>query len=121
MLGTKTGDQLRERIDNKLLTVQEIAILEKAFLQTFAKQESLQRIYGSGQSARVMIDLHIPQIRQEALLCLRSLYQTETAQLDKATEGLNQEETPQQNEVKRLIQHYVHKGRTPPGLSKSDT
>jgi len=120
VLGVRTGDQLLERVENGLLSVQEIAILEKAFLQTFAKQGSLQRVYGSGPGAAVMIDLHIPQIRQEALVLLRRLHQTELEHLDKATESLNHEETPQHNEVKRLIQHYVHNRHQPPGMSKSD-
>lgn len=117
VLGVTSGDQLQARIDNKLLTVQEIAILEKAFLQTFAKQASLQLVYGKGQGAGVMIDLHIPQIRREALDSLRRLHQSQPEQLDKATAGLNQEETPQHNEVTRLVQHYIYRRHNPPGLS----
>jgi len=120
VLGVNSTDQLLQRIDNKRLTVQEIAILEKAFLQTFAKGKALQHVYGAGQSARVMIDLHIPQIRQEALVLLRRLHQTELERLDKATEALNQEETPQHSEVKRLILHYVHRRHDPPDMSKAE-
>jgi len=120
VLGVKSTDQLLQRVDNKRLTVQEIALVEKAFLQTFAKGKALQHVYGSGQSARVMIDLHIPQIRQEALAVLRRLHQSERAYLDKATASLNQEETPQHNEVKRLILHYVYHRHDPPDLSKAD-
>ncbi len=120
MLGVKTMDQLLGRIEDKLLTVQEISILEKAFLQTFAKMKSLQQVYGAAQGAGVMIDLHIPQIRQEALVSLRRLHQADLERLDKATESLNQEETPQHNEVKRLVMHYIHRGNAPPDISKSE-
>jgi hypothetical protein len=120
VLGVNSTDKLLQRTDNKLLTVQEIALLEKAFLQTFAKGKALQHVYGSGQSARVMIDLHTPQIRQEALLVLRRLHRSEREYLDKATGSLNQEETPQHNEVKRLILHYVYHRHDPPDIAKAD-
>ncbi len=116
MLGVESGGQLHKRIDDRLLTNQEIIILEKAFLQTFAKRESLERIYGRGEAAGLMMDLHVPQIRREALGLLRRSHQTQLKHLDEATEALNEEETPQHNEVKRLIEHYVHHRHDPPSL-----
>jgi len=116
VLGVESGGQLQKRIDDRLLTVQEVIILEKAFLQTFAKRESLERIYGRGEAAGLMMDLHVPQIRREALTLLRRSHQTQLKHLDEATEALNEEETPQHHEVKRLIEHYVHHRHDPPGL-----
>jgi hypothetical protein len=114
MLGVENAAQLHRRIDDKLLTTQEIIILEKAFLQTFAKRKSLQRVYGQGEEAEMMIDLHVPQVRREALTMLRRSYESQPKRLDQATSELNEEETPQQSEVRRLIEHYVHHRHDPP-------
>jgi hypothetical protein len=114
MLGVESGAQLEKRVQDRLLTTQEILILEKAFLQTFAKRESLGRIYGRDKDAGLMMDLHVPQIRREALALLRKLRQTEPEPLDDATQALNDEETPQNSQVKRLIEHYVHHQHDPP-------
>ncbi len=113
-LGVKDAAHLRERVEDKLLTTQEILVLEKAFLQTFAKRESLARIYGQGKDAGLMMDLHVPQIRRETLALLRRLQQTEPELLGDATQALNEEETPQNNQVKKLIEHYVHHRHDPP-------
>lgn len=114
MLGVESGTQLDERVEDRLLTTQEILILEKAFLQTFAKRESLGHIYGRDKDAGLMMDLHVPQIRREALAMLRKLRQTEPEPLEDATQALNDEETPQNSQVKRLIEHYVHHRHDPP-------
>ncbi len=114
LLGVESGTQLDKRVQDRLLTTQEILILEKAFLQTFAKRESLGRIYGRDKDAGLMMDLHVPQIRREALALLRKLRQTEPEPLDDATQALNEEETPQNSQVKRLIEHYVHHRHDPP-------
>jgi hypothetical protein len=118
LLGVDSGAQLLQRAEDRLLTVQEIIVLEKAFLQTFAKSQSLGRVYGQGQSAGFMMDLHLPQIRRETLALLRAQHQTEPARLDEATEALNDEETPQHGEVKKLIQHYVHHRHEPPSMEE---
>ena len=114
LLGVESGTQLDKRIEDRLLTTQEILILEKAFLQTFAKRELLVRIYGPDKDAGLMMDLHVPQIRREALELLRKLRQTEPEPLDDATQTLNEEETPQNSQVRRLIEHYVHQRHDPP-------
>jgi hypothetical protein len=114
LLGVESGTQLDKRVEDRLLTTQEILILEKAFLQTFAKRESLGRLYGRDQGAGLMMDLHVPQIRREALALLRKLRQTEPEPLEDATQALNDEETPQNSQVKRLIEHYVHHKHDPP-------
>ena len=97
---------MHRRIEDRLLTTQEIIVLEKAFLQTFAKRESLVRIYGQGQEAGLIMDAHVPEIRRESLALLRRLHQTEPDRLDTATEALNEEETPRNGLVKKLIEHY---------------
>lgn len=118
VLGAETTAQLHGRIDDRLLTIQEIIVLQKAFLQTFAKRESLQRVYGHGADAGLMMDVHLPEIRREALALLRQLHQAEPKRFDRATEELNEDETPQHNEASRLIEHYVNQRRNPPGLDK---
>jgi len=114
MLGVDGGAQLHKRVEDRLLTIQEIIVLEKAFLQTFAKRESLARVYGQGAKAALMIDMHVPEMRREALTVLRQVHQVQLTQLDRATETLNEEETPQNGQIKRLIEHYVHHGHNPP-------
>ncbi len=114
LLGVKDAAHLHKRVDDKQLTTQEILVLEKAFLQTFAKRESLARIYGQGKDAGLMMDLHVPQIRRETLALLRQLQQTEPEPLGDATQALNEEETPQNSQVKKLIEHYVHHRHDPP-------
>jgi len=114
MLGVDGAGQLHKRVDDRLLTIQEILILEKAFLQTFAKRESLQRVYGRGEEASLMMDMHLPEIRRETLLLLRKCHQAQPSHLDRATEALNEEETPQNNQVRKLIEHYVHQRHDPP-------
>jgi hypothetical protein len=106
LLGVENTAQLHKRVEDRLVTAQEIIILEKAFLQTFAKPESLVRIYGRGQEAGVMVDAHVPEIRREARALLRRLHRTEPERLAAATETLNEEETPQNGLVKKLIEHY---------------
>lgn len=118
MLGVESGPQLHTRIGDKLLTIQEIIILAKAFLQTLAKRESLTRVYGQGGKATLMMDMHTPEIRREALALLRECHQMQARQLDRATETLNEEETPQSGQVRKLIEHYVHHGHNPPGTSE---
>jgi hypothetical protein len=115
LLGGQDDAQLHRRVEDGWLTVQEIVILEKTFLQTFAKRESLGHVYGRDTEAALMMDLHLPQIRREALALLRRLRQTEPEPLDDATQALNEEETPQNGQVKRLIEHYVHHRHDPPG------
>lgn len=114
LLGAKDGSQLQERVEEGRLTLEEIVVLEKAFLQTFAKLDSLGSIYGHGEGARVMLELHTPQIRSETLVLLRRCYHSEHARLDRTTETLDSEETPQRHEVARLIQHYVIQRHDPP-------
>ena len=114
MLGVESGDQLQKRVADRLLTTQEIIVLEKTFLQTFAKKEALGHIYGRDKDAGLMMDLHVPQIRRHTLTLLRELHQAEPEPLDDATQTLNDEETPQNGQVKRLIEHYVHHRHDPP-------
>jgi hypothetical protein len=114
MLGVDRDDQLQKRVENKLLTTQEIIVLEKAFLQTFAKKEALGYVYGRDRDAGLMMDLHVPQIRRETLALLRRLHEAQPEPLDDATQTLNDEETPQNGQVKRLIEHYVHHRHDPP-------
>jgi hypothetical protein len=118
LLGTESTAQLRRRVEDRLLTIQEIIILEKAFLQTFAKRESLSRVYGQGQKAGLIMDVHVPEIRREALALLRQVQRSEPKRFARATEELNEEETPQHNEVRRLIEHYVTGGHEPPDLQR---
>ncbi len=119
MLGVESGPQLQQRVDDRLLTIQELLVLEKALLQTFAKRESLKHVYGHGEGVELMIDVHIPEIRRESLSLLRQSHETEPKRLDSATETLNEEETPLNSGVKRLIEHYVHHGHNPPDTSKN--
>ncbi len=114
MLGVAHRAELDRRIEARLLNVQEIVLLEKAFLQTFAKRGSLERVYGRGADAGLMMDLHVPQLRRETLALLRRLHETEPDRLARATQALNDEETPQHNEVRRLIGQYVDHRREPP-------
>ena len=51
--------------------------------------------------------MHVPEIRREALALLRLSHKTESARLDTATEALNEEETPRNNQVQKLIEHYM--------------
>jgi hypothetical protein len=118
LLGVESTGQLRRRIETRFLVPQEIVILEKAFLQTFAKRESLLRIYGRGEAARLMLELHVPQIRRETLLLLRGLHEADAGRLNDATQILDEEETPQNHQVRRLIEHYVHHRHDPPGAEK---
>jgi hypothetical protein len=118
LLGVESTGQLRRRIETRFLVPQEIVILEKAFLQTFAKRESLLRIYGRGEAARLMLELHVPQIRRETLLLLRGLHEADAGRLNDATQVLDEEETPQNHQVRRLIEHYVHHRHDPPGAEK---
>ena len=119
MLGVKSTDQLHERVEKKLLTGQEIIILEKAFLQTFAKREVLQQLYGHDANASVMIDLNASEIQKETLALLRQTHQTEAQDLDQATEFLDEKETPQRHEVARLIEHFVHHSHLPHNLEST--
>jgi hypothetical protein len=114
LLGVRSGEQLQKRVEGRLLTIQEIVALEKAFLQTFAKRESLGHVYGRDKDAGLMMDLHVPVIRRETLSLLRTLHQAEPEHLDDATQMLNDEETPQNGQVKRLIEHYIHHRHDPP-------
>jgi len=108
LLGVADTAQLHRRVADRLLTTQEIVILEKVFLQTFARRESLVRIYKRPeQEAGLMIDVHIPEIRREALALLRQLHQTEPGPLDTATDALNEEETPRNGQVKKIVEHYM--------------
>jgi hypothetical protein len=106
VLGVENTAQLCKRIDERLLTTQEIVILEKAFLQTLAKRESLVRIYGRGQQAELMVDEHVPEVRRETLALIQRLHRTQPDRLAAATETLNDEETPRNGLVKKLIEHY---------------
>ncbi len=114
MLGVKTGQDLQKRVEDRLLTIQEIIILQKAFLQTFAKKHSLASVYGQGEDAELMMNLHTPQIRREALALLRRCHRTEPHLFDRATEELDEQETGAHHEVTRLIRHYVHERQEPP-------
>ncbi len=116
MLGVTTTDQLQGRVQNKLLTQQEIMILAKAFLQTFAKRPMLARIYGSTKEAGLVIDLHIPQIKRNTLLMLRSIHQADTKPFAQAIRALDKQETPANHEVIKLVRHYVQDGHTPKGI-----
>jgi hypothetical protein len=115
LLGVESTGQLLKRIENRFLVAQEIIVLEKAFLQTFAKRESLLRLYGQGEAARLMMELHVPQIRRETLLLLRRLHQVDAGRLNDAMQALDEEETPQNHQVRRLIEHYIHHRHDPPG------
>lgn len=117
VLGVAHRTELDRRIEGRLLNVQEIVLLEKAFLQTFAKKSSLERVYGRGADAGLMIDLHVPQLRRETLTLLRRLHETEPDRLARATQALNEEETPEHNEVRRLIEQYVSRRREPPEVT----
>ncbi len=119
MLGVENSPQLHQRVDDRLLTIQELLVLEKAFLQTLAKRESLKHVYGHGEGVELMIDVHVPEIRRESLSLLRQSHQTEPKRLDSATETLNEEETPLNSGVKRLIEHCVHHGHNPPDTGKN--
>jgi len=116
MLGVADGDGLQKRVEDRRLSIQEIVILAKAFLQTFAKRHSLEHVYGSGAQAELMMDMHVPQIRRESLALLRRSHETEPDRFDRAAKALNEEETPQHNEVRRLIEHYVNQQHDPLGL-----
>ncbi|MHC4520219.1 MAG: hypothetical protein ACYTAS_16635, partial [Planctomycetota bacterium] len=116
LLGVESAAGLARRIEDRLLTIQEIVALQKAFLQTFAKRPSLQHVYGQGQDADLMIDMHIPQIRRESLGLLRRLHETEPSRFDRATSTLNEEETPKHNQVTKLMEHYIHHRHEPPGI-----
>lgn len=111
MLGVKSGSSLAQRVEDGLLTIQEIIVLQKAFLQTFAKKTSLGHVYGQGEEAELMMNLHVPQIRREALAVLRRCHETEPALLKRATRELDEQETPEHHEVVRLIGHYVQQRR----------
>ncbi|MCU0915241.1 MAG: hypothetical protein MUC88_11845 [Planctomycetes bacterium] len=113
LFGVESGDQLRQRIEDKLLTTQEIVLLEKTFLQTFGKREVLVRVYGQDKAAGMMMDLHLPQMRREALALLRRLHEVEPDRLDDATQALNDEETPKNGQIKRLIERYVQQRQDP--------
>lgn len=117
VLGVRDMAELRRRVAGRLLNIQEIITLEKAFLQTFAKRPSLERVYGDGADAALMMDLHIPQLRRETLALLRRLHETEPERVDRATQALNEEETPQHNEVRRWIEKYVYRRSEPPGVT----
>ena len=64
-----------------------------------------------------MINLHTPQIRREALALLRRCHETELKRFDRATQELNDEETPQHHEVTKLIRHYIHHRHDPPEMT----
>jgi hypothetical protein len=116
MLGVAEGPALTKRVEDGWLTIQEIIILQKAFLQTFAKKESIEHVYGHGKDTELMMNLHIPQIRREALGLLRRLAASESVLFDRAAKALNEEETPQHNEVVKLVEHYVRHHHDPPGI-----
>lgn len=122
MLGVEDTRQLHKRVEEGLLSTQEIVLVEKAFLQTFAKQHLLERLYTQGlpaddkqapsdpaAEAALMIEQHVPEIRREALGVLRLSQRTEPGRLDTATDALNEDETPRNGQVKMLIEHYVKK------------
>ena len=116
MLGVETTAQLQRRVESRWLGVQEIILLQKAFLQTFAKRHCLALVYGDGEQAELMIDMHVPQIRRESLALLRRSHETEPERFDRATLALNEAETPQQNQVRRLIEHYINHRNEPPAI-----
>ena len=118
MLGVKSGQSLQKRVEARLLTIQEIIVVQKAFLQTFAKQNSLGYVYGQGEEAELMMNLHVPQIRREALALLRRCHETEPGLFDRAAQELDEEETPEHHEVTRLIRHYIHQGHEPPEVRR---
>jgi hypothetical protein len=107
MLGVERGDQLQRRVAERLLSIQETIILEKVFLQTFARRDKLTPVYGKGEAAGLMRDVHVPEIRRQSLAFLRRLHETEPGRLDAATEALDEEETPRNHQVHTLIQRYV--------------
>ena len=109
MLGVENGSELLGRVDQRLLTVQEAIILEKAFLQTFARRGSLEHVYGHDEDAALMMDIHVPDIQRQSLVLLRRLNQVQPDCLAAATETLNEEETPQNGQVLKLIEHYVQR------------
>ena len=115
-LGVDSAAALARRIEERRLTIQEIVVIQKAFLQTFAKRPSLLNVYGQGQDADLMIDMHIPQIRRESLGLLRRLHETEPSRFDRATRTLNEEETPKHNQVTKLMEYYIHHRHKPPGI-----
>jgi hypothetical protein len=117
MLGVTELAELKKRIEARQLNIQEIILLEKTFLQTFAKRSSLERVYGQGADAGLMMDLHVPQLRRETLAFLRRVHETEPQRFDRATQALNEEETPQHNEVRRLIEQYVNRRHDPPAAN----
>ena len=117
MLGVTDLAELSRRVEARLVNIQEAIVIEKAFLQTFAKRPSLEHIYGRDAEGALMMDLHIPQLRHETLTLLRRLHEMEPDRLARATQSLNDEETPQHNEVLRLIEHYVHRRREPPEVA----
>lgn len=119
MLGVKDVTQLQARIEKKLLTGPEIVILEKAFLQTFAKPKALLRVYGQDSNARVLMDIHLPQIRSESLGVLRRIQKNGGVALEQATKRLDKEETPKGHEVARLIKHFVYNGHPVPGAAST--
>ncbi len=119
MLGVANTDELRQRIEGRLLNIQEIILLEKVFLQTFAKKASLEMVYGHDADAALMMDLHVPQLRRQSLVLLRRLHETEPQRLVRATNALNEEETPTHSEVRRLIEQYVCHQRKLPDASPS--
>jgi hypothetical protein len=114
MLGVKSEQGLRKRVEDRLLSIQEIIILQKAFLQTFARKNSLASVYGQGEEAELMMNLHVPQVRREALALLRRCHETEPDLFDRAAEELDEQETPEHHEVTRLLRHYVHQQHEPP-------
>jgi hypothetical protein len=116
LLGVESTGDLQQRVESRLLSIQEIIILEKAFLQTFAKRHSLERVYGNSEEADLMIDMHVPLIRRESLALLRRSHKTEPNRFDSATQALNEAETPQHDEVRKLIEHYVNRRRSPPDI-----
>ncbi len=114
MLGVGDLAELKKRTEARQLNIQEIVLLEKMFLQTFAKRSSLERVYGQGADAGLMMDLHVPALRRETLTLLRRVHETEPQRFDRATQALDEEETPQRNEVRRLIEQYVNRRHDPP-------
>lgn len=114
LLGVKSGATLAARIEGCLLTIQEIVILQKMFLQTFAKKASLAHVYGAGDEADLMLNLHVPQVRRETLTVLRRCHETEPTLFARATQELDEEETRQHHEVGRLIRHYIEDRHNPP-------
>ena len=119
MLGVENTEALHKRVEKKLLAGQEIIILEKAFLQTFAKREALQQIYGHNTNASVIMDLYVPEVQKETLALLRQTHEAESQNLDQATNLLDEKETPQRHEAARLIKHFVHHGHLPHNLESN--